>query len=50
MLKKLSVIVPLLISASALFAVHIDTALLDTAKRVDYIEDTSPVPKNEFNN
>ena len=49
MLKKLSVIVPLLISASALFAVHIDTALLDTAKRVDYIEDTSPVPKNEFN-
>ena len=49
MVKKLSVIVSALLSASALFAVHIDTALLDTAKRVDYIEDTSPVPKNEFN-
>ena len=49
MLRKLSVIVSALLSASALFAVHIDTALLDTAKRVDYIEDTSPVPKNEFN-
>ena len=49
MLKKLSVIVSVLISAGSLFAVQIDTALLDTAKRVDYIEDTSPVPKNEFN-
>ncbi|MBC6719156.1 P83/100 family protein [Treponema sp. Marseille-Q4130] len=49
MVKKLSVIVSALLSASALFAVHIDTALLDTAKRAEYIEDTSPVPKNEFN-
>ena len=49
MLKKLSVIVSVLISAGSLFAVQIDTALLDTATRPDYIEDTSPVPKNEFN-
>ena len=49
MLKKLSVIVSVLISVSCLFAVQIDTALLDTATRPDYIEDTSPVPKNEFN-
>ena len=49
MLKKLSVIVSVLISAGSLFAVQIDTALLDTATRPEYIEDTSPVPKNEFN-
>ena len=49
MLRKLFVIVSALISVGSLFAVQIDTALLDTAKRVDYIEDTSPVPKNEFN-
>lgn len=49
MLRKLFVIVSALISAGSLFAVQIDTALLDTATRVDYIEDMSPVPKNEFN-
>ena len=49
MIKKLFVIVSVLISATSLFAVQIDTALLDTATRPDYIEDTSPVPKNEFN-
>ena len=49
MVRKISVIALSLISMGALFAVQIDTALLDTAKRVDYIEDTSPVPKNEFN-
>ena len=49
MIKKLFVIVSVLISATSLFAVQIDTALLDTATRPDYMEDTSPVPKNEFN-
>ena len=49
MVRKVSVIALSLISMGALFAVQIDTALLDTAKRVNYIEDTSPVPKNEFN-
>jgi len=49
MYKKITLGLMLAFTAHLLCAVEIDTALLDTARKVRYIEDRSPVPSSQYN-